>query len=96
MPILWLKDAVQASLNNNQSQGQMKYSLKLAIKDPKIFDLIKTEIKNLEKTRSKIAIKKTKNGFEIDLQARDAVALRASINSITQLLKVYEKVQTIK
>ena len=74
----------------------MRYSLKLVVDDPQIFDLIQSELKDLEKTRSTTKIKKTKKGLEIEVQARDAVALRASLNSITQLLKVHEKVEMIK
>ena len=74
----------------------MKYSLKLSIKHPKLYDLIKIELDDFKSDRSNTKLTKTKDGCEIKVEAKDAVALRASLNSITQLLKVYEKMQEIK
>ena len=66
----------------------MKYELTLTIKDPKIFTLLEPEIQKFSKKRS--SIKFNKNSIQI--QAADAVALRATSDSIMQLLKVIEKV----
>lgn len=40
--------------------------------------------------RSSFTITKTKDGVEFDVKASDAVALRATLNSISQLLIVFE------
>lgn len=72
----------------------MKYSVKLVVADLKIYELIKVEL-DFKTGRSTTELKKKKQGFEIEVKAKDAVALRAALNSITQLLKVYEKVEKI-
>ena len=41
--------------------------------------------------RAKIEIKRNKDNLHFSIQAEDAVALRATLNSITGLLSVYEK-----
>jgi tRNA threonylcarbamoyladenosine modification (KEOPS) complex Pcc1 subunit len=40
--------------------------------------------------RSSFTIKKTQDGVEFDISAKDAVALRATLNTISQLLIVYD------
>ena len=73
----------------------MKYSFKLEVKDKKVFDLIKVELDGLKSDRSTTKLTQTEQGCEIEVEAKDAVALRASLNSIAQLLKIYEKVQEV-
>lgn len=41
--------------------------------------------------RAQVRIKKNKDNLHFNIQAQDAVALRATLNSITGLLSVYEK-----
>jgi tRNA threonylcarbamoyladenosine modification (KEOPS) complex Pcc1 subunit len=50
----------------------------------------------IQKDRSNYTLKKTKNGIVFDIKATDATALRATVNMITQLLAVYEKMGKIK
>jgi len=50
----------------------------------------------IKKERSSYALKKTKKGILFDIRAKDATALRATVNMITQLLAVYEKMQKVK
>jgi len=50
----------------------------------------------IKKERSHYSIIKTKKGIRFDIKANDATALRATINMITQLLAVYEKMSRIK
>ena len=71
----------------------MKYSAKLEIVcDPdKLYDCLAPEVMDFE--RSKFALKKSDDKVIIDIQAKDAVALRATMNAFTQLLAVYEKAQ---
>ena len=72
----------------------MRYLAKIRVEDPKIYELIKVEL-DFKTARSATTITKRTKGFDIDVKAEDAVALRAALNSITQLLKVYEKVEKI-
>lgn len=44
------------------------------------------------KERSQYTIKKNKNSVEFKIKARDAVALKTVLNSITKMLEVIEKV----
>jgi len=67
--------------------------LKASIVITKDIDLIykcfKPEISKW--SRSSIDIKKTKKSLHFNVNAKDATALRATLNSITGLLSVYEK-----
>lgn len=92
MSLLWLKNTFQATLDNHQGQGQMKYSVRLNVDDPKVYELIQVDM-DFKTQRSTTKLKKTTLGCEIQIEARDATALRASLNSISQLLKVYEKLK---
>jgi len=55
-----------------------------------IYECFQTEQK--EQDRSKFKIKKEKDGVLFLVEAEDSVALRATLNSITKLLTVYEKI----
>lgn len=69
----------------------MKYTAKLyAQGDPeKMFECIKPEQMSYE--RSGFTIKKVKDGLEFDIKSKDATALRATLNTISQLLIIFEK-----
>lgn len=43
-----------------------------------------------ERARSSLVIEKADNGLNINVHAKDAVALRAILNSITQMLAIFE------
>ena len=45
----------------------------------------------IQKERSNYALKKAKDGVIFEINATDATALRATVNMITQMLAVYEK-----
>jgi len=63
--------------------------------DPKIiYECFQVEQK--EQDRSKFEIKKEKDGVLFLVEAKDSIALRATLNSITKLLTVYEKIKGIK
>lgn len=49
-----------------------------------------------ETKRSSLKIKQKDNKVEIKVSAEDAVAFRATLNSITQLLAVYQKIKNIE
>jgi len=66
-----------------------------AFGDPEvIYDCFKSEQK--EQDRSRFQIKKEKDGVLFLVEANDSIALRATLNSITKLLTVYEKVRSVK
>lgn len=54
----------------------------------KLFECFKPEEMSFE--RSSFTINKREDGLDFEIAAKDAVALRATINSITQLLTVFE------
>ena len=76
----------------------MIYSAKIrAYKNPAIiYKCFISESKNLKTNRSSYTIKKRKDYVEFDIKANDSIALRATINSITKLLTVYEKIEGLK
>ncbi len=51
------------------------------------------EINGMQTQRSTVAIHTTKDTMQFSVTAADATALRATLNSITKLLAVFEKVQ---
>ncbi len=58
-----------------------------------IYDAILPETE--KQNRSKVEINKT-DTLSINIEADDATALRASMNSITQMLSVFYKIKEIK
>ena len=93
MPLLWQQDALQAKAGLYQSQGQMirmDYSARLSVRgDPdKLLECLKPEESDFD--RSKFTIDRTEEGVVFDITAKDAVAFRATLNSIAQLLIVFE------
>jgi len=58
--------------------------------DPeKLYECIKPEQTTYE--RSSFTITKKNDGLEFDIESKDPVALRATLNAIAQMLIVYEK-----
>lgn len=49
----------------------------------------------LKKARTEYTIKKSKNKLVFDISSKDPTALRATLNSITRLLSVYQKMSGI-
>ena len=76
----------------------MIYSAKIRVyKNPAIiYKCFISESKSLKTDRSNYTIKKYKDYVEFDIKAKDSVALRATLNSITKLLTVYEKIEKLK
>ena len=69
---------------------KMEYTANLFVKgDPdKLFECLLPEETDFD--RSSFTIKKKEEGVEFSIHACDAVALRATLNSISQLLIVFE------
>jgi len=62
---------------------------KISVQDPKVGPCIEPDLINNNRSTITVSIDKEHTIFEV--QAKDATAFRASMNSITQLLSVYEK-----
>jgi tRNA threonylcarbamoyladenosine modification (KEOPS) complex Pcc1 subunit len=74
----------------------MNYAVTIEIKkDPEtIQKLFLTEVS--ERQRSKFTISKKKNSILFEVKAKDATALKSTLNNITELLTVYEKLKGLK
>ncbi|MBW3000022.1 hypothetical protein KY339_05095 [Candidatus Woesearchaeota archaeon] len=74
----------------------MNYAVTIEIKkDPEtIQKLFLTEVS--ERQRSKFTISKKMNSIRFEVYAKDATALKATLNTITELLTVYEKIKGLK
>ncbi|MBD3248932.1 hypothetical protein GF336_02700 [Candidatus Woesearchaeota archaeon] len=60
----------------------------------KLIDCFKPEIKKGD--RSKFDIKENERSVVFEVSAKDSTALRATLNSISKLLIVYEKINEVK
>jgi len=74
----------------------MRYNLILTINEPSAYELLEPDLQKVERARSSIRLSKKEDKVLVEIEAEDAVALRASVDSIVQLLKVYEKMGGIK
>ena len=74
----------------------MKYSSEIKVTGDidKIIKCFEPEVG--KKDRSSFNIKKEKNHALIEIDASDSVALRATLNSITKLLTVYENMEKVQ
>lgn len=61
--------------------------------DEELYQCVKSEQK--EMPRSSLKIKKKENKVIFDVEAQDAAALRATLNTVMKLLIVYEKTGNI-
>ena len=73
----------------------MNYEVNIKVLDASktLFDCFKPEI--LKGDRAGVELKKIKEGLLFEIKAKDSVALRAMLNSISKLLTVYEKMGKI-
>ena len=74
----------------------MRYNLILTINEPSTYELLEPDLRKVERVRSSIRLSKKEGKVLVEIEAEDAVALRASVDSIVQLLKVYEKMRCQK
>jgi len=70
------------------------YSAEIQVQDPKIYECLVSE--SMVYDRSSLEIKDFKEYTLITIKANDAVAFRASINAVTQLLTVFEKIKNLE
>ncbi len=61
----------------------------------KIEKLFLPELKDAKKSRSSYTLVKDEGELVFDIVADDSVALRATLNSITKLLTVYENMKSV-
>ena len=59
-----------------------------------LHNAIKPEI--IDKERTQLKIEKQDDKVVMNIDSKDAVAFRATINSISQMLSVFEKMKNIK
>lgn len=73
----------------------MDYKAEITIKeDPeKIFKCLEPE--KISRERSTFNIKKSKEQLTVSIDAKDAVAFRASMNALTQITAAYSKMKKI-
>ena len=74
----------------------MNYTAEIKVKEDvdNVYKCIVPE--NITRERSSLILKKSDNELLISIEAKDAVALRATINAVTQVLAVYSKMKEIK
>lgn len=73
----------------------MDYKAEITVKeDPdKIYNCLLPG--KISRERSTLNIKKRKGEILISIEARDAVALRATVNAVSQVLAVYHKMKKV-
>ena len=70
----------------------MKYTAQIiAKKDIHLEKIFQAEEKNLQNNRSRYEVKKSGDKVRFEIEAEDAVALKAALNSIAKVLQVHEK-----
>jgi len=70
-------------------------NIKFACDVKKLLQCIGPEKKGWKKQRSETSLVSSKRGAAFHVRAKDAVALRASLDSIAKLLIVYEKINKL-
>ena len=73
----------------------MKYSLTIKAKlDNNLYQALLPDISKSK--RAEWDVKKKKDYLEINFQAKDIIALKAFVSSVTKLLEVHEKIDGVK
>lgn len=72
----------------------MNYKATVTIDDPALFDIIAPDLKSDK--RAKITPKKTATQSKFIINAKDPVALRASMNTLAKSFIIFEKVGKLK
>jgi tRNA threonylcarbamoyladenosine modification (KEOPS) complex Pcc1 subunit len=58
---------------------------------PALRQCFDAEIPSMQSSRSTVQVHTTRNTLQFSVTAQDATALRATVNSITKLITVFEK-----
>ena len=70
----------------------MNYHAVIDIKNPDQLKILATEFQDLKKERFSVLIKDN----QLIIDAKDAVALKAIVNSVINALTIFEKVEKLK
>ncbi len=70
----------------------MSYTAVIEIENPDQLKLLKAEFKSIEKERFKATVE----GDKLKITAEDATALKAILNSVSNTLIVFEKMEKLK
>ncbi|MBN2881186.1 hypothetical protein JXM83_03980 [Candidatus Woesearchaeota archaeon] len=75
----------------------MRYEVHVLVKGERLDDLISVlnSERHESRSRSNLEITKENNGITFKVEAKDATALRATLNSITTNLQIFEKSLTL-
>lgn len=95
MPILRLKDTFQTKRINYKSHSKMKYESHITVKDPNKELYALFEKYSETQDRSEVKVTHEKDCLIVSVTAKDSVALRASLNGVTKLFTVYEKMSKL-
>ena len=101
MPLLRQQDSLQAETHFNEDQGaltaptEMKYRAQVSVEGDaalitKVFSAEDTSIKD-----SAYSLARTAKGVTFKVSAADSIGLRTTLNAITKVLTVIEKMQGI-
>ena len=95
MPLLRKQDVVQAKVNKHQSKSKMKLTAEIKVYgDPKeLCACFEPEL--TDKKRANFRIIQREDHILFEVEAEDSVALRATLNGITKLITVYEKMKEL-
>lgn len=58
-----------------------------------LLEIFEPELKNMINSRASYNIEEEKGSLKFTITAKDSVSLRSTLNSITKLLTVYEKLK---
>ncbi len=74
----------------------MKYECRILCRDSgggNLYSVIEKD--QIQNSRSALSIKKEQKSVVFDIQAKDAIALKASVSSVIKTLTVYEKTKKL-
>jgi tRNA threonylcarbamoyladenosine modification (KEOPS) complex Pcc1 subunit len=74
----------------------MRYQAKITVDDPLLASVLEPEFRKQQNSRASVKVSKKGGQTIVEITAVDAVALRADLDSVAQLLKVYEKMGKAK
>jgi tRNA threonylcarbamoyladenosine modification (KEOPS) complex Pcc1 subunit len=94
MPLLRKQDSLQGKNYCHKSKSNMSFRLILEIDEKKeLYDSILPEFTGRKEDRSAAKIEYKDGKLIATVEAKDAVALQATFNSIINLARVHEKVK---
>jgi len=97
MPILWLKDTLQAKKNLDKGEGALRFSATIIAEDKNqfIYRSFAPEMDKARQDRSSLELSREGDNAVFKITAEDAVAFRASLNAVSSMLAVICKMMVI-